>query len=89
MSVNQQKTLRGPSDITGLHSSGRCIADADGKKVYIDFTIPGEEITYTLERRRQGFRYGQLVDLIQPAHQPFDMLPHTHHLETLLLLEHK
>ncbi|MFO7368694.1 MAG: 23S rRNA (uracil(1939)-C(5))-methyltransferase RlmD [Bacteroidales bacterium] len=63
----QQKTIRGPVRLEQIHSSGRSVAISDGKKVYIDFGIPGEEVTYALERRKQGFRSGKVVEVIAPS----------------------
>jgi 23S rRNA (uracil1939-C5)-methyltransferase len=76
MAVIQQKTIRGPVKLEEIHSSGRCIASQEGKSVYIDFGIPGEEVTYMLHRRRQGFRSGEVVEVVTPSRhrvEPFCM----------------
>ncbi len=67
MSDLQIKSIRGPVKLEEIHSSGRCIANSDSKHIYLDFGIPGEEITYTLERRKQGFRSGKVVEVITPS----------------------
>jgi len=50
--------------LEGIHSSGRCVATSENKHIYLDFGIPGEEVTFTLDRRKQGFRSGQIVEVI-------------------------
>jgi 23S rRNA (uracil1939-C5)-methyltransferase len=67
MSVIQQKTVRGPVKLASIHSSGRCLANLENKHVYIDFGIPGEEVTFILDRKKQGFRSGQVVEIITPS----------------------
>jgi 23S rRNA (uracil1939-C5)-methyltransferase len=67
MAVLQQKTIRGPVALGDIHSSGRSVASQEGKSVYIDFGIPGEEVTYMLHRRKQGFRSGEVVEVIAPS----------------------
>jgi 23S rRNA (uracil1939-C5)-methyltransferase len=71
---SQPKTLRGPVKLEGIHSSGRCIASLYGKNCFLDFGIPGEEVTFILERRRQSFRLGHVVEIVSPSPhrtQPF------------------
>lgn len=68
----QQKTIRGPVKLEHIHSSGRSVAVSEGRKTYIDFGIPGEEVTYALERRKQGFRSGKVVEVIVPSPSRID-----------------
>ena len=63
----QQKLIRGPVVLEGMHSSGRCIAACENKFAYLDFGIPGETVTYALERKRQGFRSGQVIDIVHAS----------------------
>jgi 23S rRNA (uracil1939-C5)-methyltransferase len=67
LAVIQQKTLRGPVLLKEVHSSGKSMAISENKHVYLDFGIPGEEVTYTLDRRKQGFRSGQVFEVITPS----------------------
>lgn len=72
----QRKTVRGPIQLGEIHSSGRSIANLEGKNYYIDFGIPGEEVTFLLHRKKLGFRLGEVVDVVTPsAHrvEPFCM----------------
>lgn len=68
----QQRAIRGPVIPYDVHSSGRSVAEIEGKKVYFDGTIPGEKITYTRERRKQGFRSGSMVECILPSPHRID-----------------
>lgn len=67
MTTLQHKTIRGPVKLGKIHSSGRCEATVENKHIYLDFGIPDEEITYILDRRKQGFRSGKAVDVIKPS----------------------
>jgi 23S rRNA (uracil1939-C5)-methyltransferase len=67
MTGRQQKSVRGPVTLDRIHSSGRCIASFENKQVYLDFGIPGETVTYALERRKQGFRSGQVIEHISTS----------------------
>ena len=64
MTTIQQKTIRGPVTLDDVHSSGRCITVHENKNVYLDFGIPGETVTFAMERKRQGFRTGQVIESI-------------------------
>lgn len=63
----QQKAVRGPVTLTGIHSSGRCMAAYEQKMVYLDFGIPGETVTFALNRKTQGFRSGQIIENHHPS----------------------
>jgi 23S rRNA (uracil1939-C5)-methyltransferase len=63
----QEKMIRGPVMLDEIHSSGRSIANLEGKKIYIDLGIPGEEVTYLGERNRQGFRAGRVIECSKPS----------------------
>jgi 23S rRNA (uracil1939-C5)-methyltransferase len=67
MAGMQQKVVRGPVTLEEIHSSGRSIAVYENKKVYLDFGMPGETVTFALERRKQGFRAGQVIELHSPS----------------------
>jgi 23S rRNA (uracil1939-C5)-methyltransferase len=68
----QQKMIRGPVMLEGIHSSGRCVAYYENKYVYFDFGIPGETVTFAMDRRKQGFRAGQVIEVINPSPQRID-----------------
>ncbi len=72
MAESQQKLIRGPVVLDGMHSSGRCMAVYENKSVYLDFGIPGENVTYALERRKQGYRAGQVIELIASSPHRID-----------------
>jgi 23S rRNA (uracil1939-C5)-methyltransferase len=73
----QQKMIKGPAQIAGIHSSGRCIAIHDEKKHYLDFGIPGEEVTFISHRKKQGFRSGEVVEILNPSpHRVKPFCPH-------------
>jgi 23S rRNA (uracil1939-C5)-methyltransferase len=72
MAAIQQKTIRGPVRLEQMHSSGRSVAISEGKSFYIDFGIPGEEVTYALERRKQGFRSGKVINVVAPSPHTID-----------------
>lgn len=67
MTGKQQKSVRGPVILEGIHSSGRCMASYEGKQVYLDFGIPGETVHFALERRKQGFRAGQVIERLHDS----------------------
>lgn len=67
MADSQQKAVRGPVTLTGIHSSGRSMATCEQKTVYLDFGIPGETVTFTLNRREKGFRSGQIIENHHPS----------------------
>ncbi len=79
MTDNQQKTVRGPVKILDIHSSGKSVASWEGKNVYLDYGIPGEEVNYILHRKKQGFRSGEVIEIITPSPyrvEPFCMHHH-------------
>jgi 23S rRNA (uracil1939-C5)-methyltransferase len=63
----QQKMVRGPVILGDLHSSGRCTAHVNGKPFYLDGGIPGEKVTYTLQRRKQAYRVGRVEDVVDAS----------------------
>jgi 23S rRNA (uracil1939-C5)-methyltransferase len=76
----QQKTIRGPVILEEIHSSGHSVANLDGRNYYLDFGIPGEEVTFVMHRKKLGFRSGEVVEVVKPSHfrvEPFCR----HHLQ--------
>ncbi len=80
MAQKQQKILRDPVLLQGIHSSGRCTAQVNGKNVFLEGGIPGETVTYTLERNKQGFRAGKTEEVIQAS--PARTVPFCRHYES-------
>jgi len=67
MDVKQQKLVRDPVFLEDVHSSGRSAATVGEKHIYLQGGIPGETVTYTLERRKQGFRSGTVESVVQAS----------------------
>lgn len=44
-----------------VHSSGKCMVVNEGKNVFLEYGIPGEEVFYMTQRRKQGFRSGYVT----------------------------
>jgi 23S rRNA (uracil1939-C5)-methyltransferase len=75
--MEQHKMIRGPLTLGGIHSSGRSVGLAGNKNVYLDCGIPGETVTYTLERRKQGFQAGKTESILEAS--PFRTIPFCEH----------
>ena len=60
----QQKIIKGPLTLLSVHSSGRCLGINEGKNIFIEKGIPGEEVMYTTHRRKAGFRSGEIKTII-------------------------
>lgn len=73
----QQKTIRGPVPLIEIHSSGRSIARYENKNVFLDHGIPGETVTFSMERKKQGFRSGQVIEHITAS--PYRVDPFCSH----------
>jgi 23S rRNA (uracil1939-C5)-methyltransferase len=43
------------------------MARVDNKHVYLSYGIPGEKVSFEQERRKQGFRSGYVVDIVDPS----------------------
>ncbi len=67
MSDFQRKTVKGPVKLVQIHSSGRCMAIHDEKNVFMDNGIPGEEVLFTTQRRKLGFRTGSIARILLPS----------------------
>jgi 23S rRNA (uracil1939-C5)-methyltransferase len=48
------------------------MAAYENKYVYLDFGIPGETVTYALDRRKQGYRAGQVIEVIDASPHRID-----------------
>jgi len=58
--------------IADLSHDGRGVASVDGKTVFIDGALPGEEVVYRTRRRRRDFDEGELVEIVTPSSQRVD-----------------
>jgi 23S rRNA (uracil1939-C5)-methyltransferase len=72
MADMQQKTIRGPVILGDIHSSGRCSGNLDHKNYYLDFGLPGEKVMFMMHRRKQGFRSGEVVEVVTPSQYRVD-----------------
>ncbi len=72
--------IRGPLILGGIHSSGRSVGLAGNKNVYLDYGIPGETVTYTLERNKKGFPSGKTESICEPS--PYRTIPFCEHYST-------
>ncbi len=60
--------------IDELSHDGRGVASVDGKTVFIDGALPGEEVFYRTRRRRRDFNEGELLEIVTPSPQRVDPL---------------
>lgn len=65
--MQQQKIIKGPSTVAGIHSSGKGIVCHEDKNVFIEGIIPGEEILFVSGRRNMGFRTGAVEEILNPS----------------------
>lgn len=55
-------------DITRLSHDGRGVGrDAQGKTVFVDGVLPGEKISYTVQKQKRRYNEAQLLEIIDPA----------------------
>lgn len=53
--------------IIDLLLDGRGVADQEGKKVFIPFTIPGERVLYQPRKKKKKFDEARLLEILEPA----------------------
>lgn len=53
--------------ISAMTHDARGIAQVNGKTVFIDGALPGEEVFFTYTKRRGKYDEGKLIDVIQPS----------------------
>ncbi len=56
-----------PARIEGLSHDGRGVARIEGKTVFIELALPGEEVMFRYLHRRQGFDEGVAVEVVEPS----------------------
>lgn len=55
-------------EITSLSHDGRGIGrDKNGKTVFIDGALPGEQVTYALKQKKRRFNVGSVIDVLQSS----------------------
>ena len=52
-----------------IHSSGRTIGAVGTGRIYVDGGMPGEIVDVETDRRQRGFRYGKLLNIVEPSAQ--------------------
>jgi 23S rRNA (uracil1939-C5)-methyltransferase len=67
MGTVQQKMVREPVLLEEIHSSGRCMGLSGYKHVYLESGIPGETVSFTMGRRKQGFYSGKVEEILVPS----------------------
>ena len=69
MSRPHKKRLADPvsASIESLSHEGRGIARINGKTVFIDGALPGEEVRFLYTRRRGQFDEGRMVEVLKPS----------------------
>ncbi|MYH70540.1 MAG: 23S rRNA (uracil(1939)-C(5))-methyltransferase RlmD [Gammaproteobacteria bacterium] len=69
MSRPHKKRLADPvsASIESLSHEGRGIARINGKTVFIDGALPGEEVRFLYTRRRGQFDEGRAVEVLEPS----------------------
>ena len=63
----RSRKIEEPLMLEGIHSSGKSIANFKGKKLYIEFGIPGEKVKVELDTRKKGFYGGKVSAIIEPS----------------------
>ncbi len=53
----------------GMHSSGRAVGYVGASRVYVDGGIPREVVDLAIDRVQRGYRYGKVVNVVQPSPQ--------------------
>src|SRR5512139_1303060 len=57
----------GAAEVRGLSHDGRGVARADGKTVFIQGALPGEEVRYRVVRSKPRFEEARLLDVLRPS----------------------
>lgn len=56
-------------EITALSHEGRGIAHVDGKTVFIEGALPGEQVTFTLTKKHRHYDEGRVLEIVQASPQ--------------------
>ncbi len=57
------------AEVTSLSHDGRGVARVEGKIVFIDNALPGEQVRYRPGKRRRAYDTGAVVDVLRPSPQ--------------------
>lgn len=55
--------------IESLDQEGRGVAHVEGKTIFIDGALPGEEVTYKTHRNKKSYEVADVVDVLKPSIQ--------------------
>jgi 23S rRNA (uracil1939-C5)-methyltransferase len=58
-----------PLLLEGIHSTGKSIASYNGKKLYIEYGIPGEKVKVQLNTSKKGYYGGRVSEILQPSNK--------------------
>ncbi|MDY6956261.1 MAG: 23S rRNA (uracil(1939)-C(5))-methyltransferase RlmD [Pseudomonadota bacterium] len=56
-----------PIEVTAMAHDGRGIASLDGKRVFIQGALPGETVSFRVNRRTRDYDEAEVVDVLTPA----------------------
>jgi 23S rRNA (uracil1939-C5)-methyltransferase len=57
------------ASIESLDQEGRGVAHVEGKTIFIDGALPGEEVTYKTHRNKKSYEVADVVDILKPSIQ--------------------
>lgn len=63
----RSRKIEEPLFLDGIHSSGKSVASFKGKKLYIEYGIPGEKVKVELDTRKKGFYGGKVLEILEPS----------------------
>ena len=74
MRKSRNKTRQNPADnpllnasIESLDQEGRGVAHVDGKTIFIDGALPGEQVTYQSQRIKHSYEVAKVVEVLQAS----------------------
>ena len=57
------------TSIDSLAHDGRGVAHIDGKAVFIEAALPGEEVLFVYRKRHRRYDEGEAIEIITPSSQ--------------------
>ncbi|ABE50118.1 23S rRNA (uracil(1939)-C(5))-methyltransferase RlmD [Methylobacillus flagellatus] len=54
--------------VESLDQEGRGVAHVEGKTIFIDGALPGEQVTYKVRRRKERYEVADVLDVLQASH---------------------
>lgn len=67
--MNRTPALLRTITIESLDHEGRGVGRYEGKVVFIDGALPGEQVTYSTTRSKTSYEIGKLVEVLRPSAQ--------------------